>query len=157
MFYMTPSNHLQGQCCPKCKYETLSANFSLGKEEFIEIARQVHGDKYDYSKVEYINNHTDICIICPKHGEFWQRPINHINGNGCPKCKSSHLEVEIRKFLIENNIEFCEQKRFEWLGRQSLDFYLPKHNIAIECQGIQHFSNESLYGRNHEKIKKMVN
>ena len=41
-------------------------------EEFIERARKVHGDKYDYSKVEYINSRTKVCIICPEHGEFWK-------------------------------------------------------------------------------------
>ena len=48
-------------------------------EEFILKSIAVHGDKYDYSKVEYINNRTKVCIICPIHGEFWQIPINHIN------------------------------------------------------------------------------
>lgn len=53
---------------------------------FVEEARKIHGDKYDYSKVEYINNHTKICIICPEHGEFWQVPSGHLRGRGCPKC-----------------------------------------------------------------------
>ena len=56
--------------------------------DFITKARQVHGDKYDYSKVEYINNSTKVCIICPEHGEFWQRPNHHLSGHGCPKCKN---------------------------------------------------------------------
>ena len=55
-------------------------------EEFIQKARLVHGKKYDYSKVEYINNSTKVCIICPEHGEFWQTPANHLKGNKCPKC-----------------------------------------------------------------------
>ena len=56
------------------------------KEEFIERAKKIHGDKYDYSKVEYINSKTKVCIICPKHGEFWQEPTSHLMGVGCPKC-----------------------------------------------------------------------
>ena len=55
-------------------------------KEFIEKARKVHGDKYDYSKVEYIDNATKVRIICPEHGEFMQRPYSHLNGNGCPEC-----------------------------------------------------------------------
>lgn len=55
--------------------------------EFIEKAKAVHGDKYDYSKVEYVNKDTKVCIICPIHGEFWQRPHNHVSGKqGCPHC-----------------------------------------------------------------------
>ena len=58
----------------------------LKNDDFIKKAREVHGDKYDYSKVEYVNNHINVCIICPKHGEFWQVPNSHLNGNGCPAC-----------------------------------------------------------------------
>lgn len=55
-------------------------------EEFIAKAKEVHGDKYDYSKVEYVSAHGKVCIICPKHGEFWQAPTDHIRGRGCPIC-----------------------------------------------------------------------
>ena len=58
----------------------------LTTEEFIKRAREVHGDRYDYSKVEYVNNQTKVCIICKEHGEFWQAPYTHLNGHGCPKC-----------------------------------------------------------------------
>ena len=63
----------------------------MNREEFIEKARKVHGDKYDYSKVEYKNNRTPICIICPEHGEFWQLPINHLKGCGCKHCKGKRI------------------------------------------------------------------
>ena len=58
----------------------------LTTEEFIAKAKAVHGDRYDYSKVEYVNNQTKVCIICKEHGEFWQAPYTHLNGHGCPKC-----------------------------------------------------------------------
>lgn len=60
----------------------------MGKEMFIERARAVHGDTYDYSKVEYKNNRTPVEIICPEHGSFWQRPGEHLTRRrGCPKCR----------------------------------------------------------------------
>ena len=55
-------------------------------ETFILSARKIHGDKYDYSKVEYIDSTTPVCIICPIHGEFWQTPVAHLRGNGCREC-----------------------------------------------------------------------
>ena len=58
----------------------------LTKGEFIKKARDKHGDKYDYTNVKYDNAHTKVCIICKEHGEFWQQPNSHLNGNGCPKC-----------------------------------------------------------------------
>ena len=62
--------------------------FSVRKttEQFIAEAKDVHGDKYDYSKVEYKNNHDKVCIICPIHGEFWQYPKDHLLKSGCKKC-----------------------------------------------------------------------
>lgn len=60
----------------------------LTQEEFIERATEVHNGKYDYSKVEYLNSYTKVCIICPTHGEFWQTPNHHSLKHGCPKCKA---------------------------------------------------------------------
>ena len=80
-FWQTPYDHLVGHGCPKC-----SGRAKLTRDEFIEKARKVHGDKYDYSKVEYVNNSTKVCIICPEHGEFWQTASEHLRGHECPKC-----------------------------------------------------------------------
>lgn len=64
-------------------------------EEFIKEAREIHGDKYDYSKVEYKGDSVKVCIICPEHGEFWQVPNSHLKGCGCPSCsKVKHLTTE---------------------------------------------------------------
>ena len=60
--------------------------------QFVERARKAHGDKYDYSKVEYVNNSTKVCTICPKHGEFWQQPNNHFQGKGCRDCQRDKLK-----------------------------------------------------------------
>ena len=62
----------------------------MTKEEFIQKAKSVHGDKYDYSKVEYMGCKTKVCIICPEHGEFWQRPDVHLKEFGCGKCSGKH-------------------------------------------------------------------
>ena len=62
----------------------------MRKDDFILKAREIHGDKYDYSLVEYKNNKTKVCIICPVHGEFWQKPNNHLIGQGCPYCGGTH-------------------------------------------------------------------
>lgn len=137
-FLQTPNDHLNGHGCPKC-----GNVYRMSKEEFIDNANNVHNFKYDYSKADFINLTTKICVICPKHGEFYQLPTDHLRGYGCSKCNNSSLEREIYEFLSENKIEFEFQKKFDWLGRKSLDFYLPKYKIAIECQGIQHFKEKN--------------
>ena len=152
-FWQTPHAHLGGQGCPKC-----SKNYKLDNETFIENAKKIHGDKYDYSKVEYLNSEIKVCIICSKHGEFWQTPHNHLNGQGCPYCNASKLEEKVKKLLEENNIEFIRGKTFEWLKNNRhlyLDFYLPKYNIAIECHGEQHFENVDFFGGTKEFIKRI--
>ena len=85
-FMQTPNSHLQGQGCPECKKDRLSSLFSGNRESFIEKSIKKHGKKYDYSKVSYINNHTEVCITCPIHGDFMQTPNHHLDGKGCPKC-----------------------------------------------------------------------
>lgn len=141
-FYITPNNHLRGHGCTKCQYETLHNLFTSNTEEFIKKARKIHGAKYDYSKTIYKSSNKEVRIICSTHGEFWQTPDNHLQSKGCPKCFQSKLENEIAKLLDENNIEYKQyvtSKEISFIGRQHLDFFLPKYNIAIECQGIQHF------------------
>ena len=155
-FWQKPDNHLNKYGCDKCGDKTISEKQTLTTEEFIEKARKVHGDKYDYSKVEYINNKKPVCIICPKHGEFWQTPNNHLRGNGCPTCNESKLENEMREFLKENGINYESQKSFKWLkykNKLKLDFYLPEYNIAIECQGKQHYESKDCFGGEEEYIE----
>lgn len=150
-FWQKPNNHLRGQGCIKCANE-----YSPSTEEWIEKARKVHGDKYDYSKSVYVNTVTKVCVICPKHGEFWVFPNNHLKGNGCPNCKKSRLENILAYYLMKNNIEFTYIKKFDWLKNKnpmSLDFYLPEYNVAIECQGEQHL----IEGRNFTNVLQLEN
>lgn len=88
LFQQTPHTHLRPSTigCPKCAEDIRRQKRSLGKDSFIKKAIEVHGDKYDYSNVEYVNNLTDVTIICPLHGEFRQAPSNHLAGKGCWRC-----------------------------------------------------------------------
>lgn len=149
-FWQTPNKHLSGSGCTKCGQIASNDSKRLSLLEFIEKARNVHGDKYDYSKVNYVNNKTKVCIICPEHGhgEFKQKPNGHLSGYGCPKCNLSHLERSVMNYLNENGITYDYQKRFKWLRRQSLDFYLPDYNVGVECQGEQHFFPVKHFGGN---------
>jgi len=82
MFEQIPKIHLKGCGCPKCV-----DNVKNSTQEFIEKAQEIHGDKYNYSLVQYENNNTKIKIICPVHGIFEQIPRNHTSlEQGCPKC-----------------------------------------------------------------------
>ncbi len=90
-FHQLPYNFLKGSGCPKCSHERAAQLQTKSKTWFLDEAQQVHGNKYDYSKVEYVNTSTKVRIICPKHGEFWQRPDMHLKGDGCKACNNSIL------------------------------------------------------------------
>jgi len=83
-FFITPFNHKQGTICFKCLYNSKKNKYL---QNSINDFKKIHGNKYDYSKVNYINNTTKIEIICPIHGSFWQTPNAH-KKHGCKYCKS---------------------------------------------------------------------
>lgn len=149
-FKQTPSNHLYGYGCKKCKTDKLSKLFRKSFEEYEKEASILHNDAYEYHQ-DYINRNTEIYITCKKCGyKFTQTPANHLQGKGCPMCKISHAENDIKKLLDENNIQYVYQKKFDWLGKQSIDFFISDYNIAIECQGMQHFEPKEYFGGEDE-------
>ena len=138
-FEALPLNVLRGHGCPICGREKCSKSRTMKFEEVLRRFKEVHGDTYIYDESTYKTSRKKMRIICPKHGEFWQIPMNHWRGQGCPVCKESKLEMELDKALTDNGIEFIRQKP---LGRQYIDFYIPKYKINIECQGEQHFKKK---------------
>ena len=158
IFEQIPNAHLNKQGCPKCALEKNKQTKPIVVEEFVKRANKIHGNKYDYSKVDYINSQTKIKIICPIHGVFEQKPANHLRGAGCSKCRSSHGEETIRSYLLKNNILFEEQKRFKEcknIKPLPFDFYIPKKNLLIEYNGRQHYETvEHFGGREQLKIQR---
>jgi len=137
------SSLLKGYHCSECK-GTKVANVTL--EYFIRKSREIHGNYYNYSD-SIVNNAQDkVTVICPKHGEFRQSPNSHMHGQGCPVCKFSKGELKIRKWLIENKINFISQHKFPVLKRLSFDFYLPDRDICIEYDGEYHYHSYKRVG-----------
>lgn len=93
-FSQEACSHLQGCGCPKCGVEKSRNSKFHDNIQFGDQARIVHNNKYDYSKFQYINSHTQGIIICPTHGEFFQNANNHLNGKGCKKCANEKLRGE---------------------------------------------------------------
>ncbi len=144
-FEQYANNHLQGKGCPKC-----SGNVPWTTEEAINKAKKIHGERYDYSKFQYLGSHEKTTIICPTHGEFEQSPRGHINQHqGCPSCNESHGERVIAKWLDEQGIKYKRQKRWsdcKYKNVLPFDFYLPEVSIAIEYDGEQHFISKEYWG-----------
>ena len=136
----------------------------LTTEEFIEKSFLIHGDKYDYSLVEYRGSNEKIIIICKEHGEFEKTPNNHLRGQGCPECstkynKKSKAEDEIYEFLKQTNPEIKIRKHNRYIldNYKELDLYLPDYKIAIEFNGLYWHSEEFKEDNYHqEKYKECL-
>ena len=93
IFEQIPATHLRGSGCPDCFGKNKS-----NTEDFIKKSIKIHGNKYDYDKVDYENNKTKIIITCKEHGDFLQSPFSHLSGNGCIDCSN------VKKSNVENFI-----------------------------------------------------
>jgi very-short-patch-repair endonuclease len=159
-FKLKPVDHLSGCGCPKCRSEKIGNMFRLKKSEFIEKAKLIHGDNYSYENVDYKNTELKVCIVCSKHGMFFQTPHKHLSGSGCPICNESSGERKIRRYLEENNILFEQQKRFDDCRNTfelPFDFYLPKQNVLIEYDGRQHYEPVKAFGGEESFEKRKEN
>jgi hypothetical protein len=125
-FYQLPHSHLSGRGCPKC----------AGKEKkdidsVLKSFNEAHGDKYDYSMVDYVNTKTKVKIICDNHGMFEQTPAMHLKGQGCPICKIG----KIRETKIINNrfIEKASKKHNFFYNYDKVNYINNKSSVIINC------------------------
>ena len=98
----------------------------LTTEEFIAKAKAVHGDRYDYSKVKYVNNQTPVEIVCPIHGTFIQRPLNHLRGNGCPQCGLATILSRSRTLLTQEEARKRISEKLSLLPYELVEPFLYK-------------------------------
>lgn len=141
-FYQRPNQHIKGNGCPVCGFESMVAKTSSNTERYVQQARKILGDRYDYSKVNYKNYLTNIEIVCREHGSFFQLPYQHLKGKGCPICSASTGEKEIIDYLNQKKLDFVYQKTFDDLSdvqKLRYDFYVPSKNLLIEYNGVYHY------------------
>lgn len=134
-FEITPDNFLNNSKygCSKCGIELGGKKRKSNTELFIEKANLIHNNNYIYTKVNYIETHEKICIICPKHGEFWQIASSHLQGHGCIKCKNENNKIN-QLWTLEKFIE-----RAKKIHGVLYDYSLSEYNgsnkpIKIICK-----------------------
>ena len=148
-FSQEASYLLSGRGCPICNITNRNKKFKSNTQEFIQKAKNIHNDKFDYSLVNYKTAKDYIIIICPKHGKFQQTPNNHLRGRGCNECRfeksTSEAENKIVEFFKNLNVNVIQSYRPNWLNGKELDIYLPNYNLAIEYNGLTyHHSSKGL-------------
>lgn len=131
-FLQTPSNHLAGKECLKCSYKKRGENLTSTNNKFIEKAIKIHSNKYDYSKSAYVNAKVKVCIICSKHGDFYQLPSKHLYGNTCPKCadeirNSNNIKTK-EDFILESKIKHNNKYSYD-----KVKYLNAKTNVIIIC------------------------
>jgi len=145
-FNQTPTDHIQGYGCPKC-----GGSFPLTTEEFIEKAKKVHGDKYDYSKTVYTRTKDKVTIICKEHGEFRQTANAHVSAKkGCEKCTVGISNKEIQ---LLNELKIPIEHRQKYIKPYYVDGAID--NTIYEFLGDYWHGNPVLYKK--EDINEVTN
>lgn len=153
-FYRSLNSLLYGNLhhpCAICSKKELDRNKTKTTEEFKEEFYKIFNkEDYDLSETKYIKYNEPITVKCNICGEYITKTPNlFLQGYGCNnhgKRFVSHMENDIELLLKENNIKYIKQYKPIWLNNKFLDFYLPDYNIAIECQGLQHFKSIEYFG-----------
>ncbi|MCH8048384.1 MAG: DUF723 domain-containing protein [Planctomycetes bacterium] len=134
-----PHDHLKGTGCPQCGLVQKSLSRRGSTEDFIRRAREVHGDRYDYSKTEYTRGHDKVTIICAEHGEFMQTPSQHLSGNGCKLCgfknAGQYHKKNTDKFIAaarKIHGDSYDYSKTQYVGaRESLTALLGRHALVF--------------------------
>lgn len=153
-FHSKPNNLINGDgyACPECKREYFQSKYSRKLDDWIELFRLVHGDRYDYSKVEQsANSREKVEIICPDHGSFYMEPFCHYTGKqGCPKCgfqnsrnvTVSEPEKQLYNWLVDNTNETVISNDRTVLNGKEIDIWIPDQNLGIEVNGVYWHSDK---------------
>ena len=136
-FFQSPNKHMQGNGCPACGRERTAEHNFLTLDDFIKRARNVHGDRYDYSKSLYTGADNKLEITCVKHGKFEQTPHNHLKGTNCPSCGASisKPEIKLKDFIRSFYKGEIVTNSKNIIPPMELDIYVPSLNLAIEFNG----------------------
>lgn len=136
-FWQSPTNHMAGKGCPKCKHEAFGKRSQKTKDCFIKQANLVWGDRYNYSVAQYKGSHDKLWIICPEHGPFEQTPTNHLSKKqGCSKCNHMKSAPEEAIVAFLSRFTTVVQRDRTVIAPKELDIYLPDHKLAVEFCGM---------------------
>lgn len=160
-FWQTPNSHLSG--CGHPQRGLLKCNVTSNTNEFIKKAKIIHGEFYDYSKVNYIHSSTKVCIIDPDYGEFYQTPSNHLSGYGNPlrgKEKSKQWQYENTKLTLKQFIDRCNIKHNNFYDYSKVVYVNSHTNIIIIDPDYGEFSmspDQHMKGSPHPYRSKRTN
>jgi len=136
IFCQIPYSHLKGIGCRKCYLEQKAKKQLSTTDEFIKKSKQIHVDKYDYSSVNYKRSNLHVTIICKLHGEFSQKPNDHLSGKGCKSCGYKSAGLKNSELMTRDHYEFIKLANI--VHNNKYDYSLTKYinrrtKITILC------------------------
>lgn len=163
LFHQTAISHLCGHGCTKCGVASTHDIQRRSTESFIAKAREVHGDRYDYSKVDYVDSHTQVDIICRKHGVFRQTPGSHLSGRGCYQCwleqSSKDKTNTVEHFLsMAQKVHGCKYDYSEaeyTHSKTKIKIICPEHGVFWQTPN-NHLKGHGCPKCRAEKIKSLL-
>lgn len=136
-FWQSPTNHISGKGCPRCKHVAFGERSRGSAKEFSAAATRVWGGAFTYESGVYSGAHTPVPITCAKHGQFMQSPTNHLQGKqGCSKCNHMKSAPEDAIATYLERFTTVERRNRTLIGPKELDIYLPEHKLAVEFCGM---------------------
>ena len=143
-FEQMPHQHLLGKGCKKCGVTKTNASRAFTTGQFIEKAKALHGDLFDYSLVKYINSTTPVTLVCEKHGVFTVRPKNHIGQpmSGCKQCTVERT-ADINRTGKDTFIQRAIAAHGRIYDYTKVSFTALKDKVDIECSKHGTFSQSA--------------
>ena len=137
-FTQSAYSHLNGHGCKQCAVDASAVNLASNTADFINKAKEIHGDNNDYTYVKYKNARTPVTIVCKKGHIYTQMPNKHLSGHSCPYCTNniSTQEKEIADYIKSLGFDVKTSDRKLLSDSKELDIIVPSKNIAIEFDGL---------------------
>jgi superfamily II DNA or RNA helicase len=137
-FEQSPYQHLRTNGCKKCGVLKRANSRTKTLSEFISEAKEIHGDKYDYTNTIYLGNKNKIRINCPEHGEFITLPSNHLKGVNCPKCVGG-VKITNEDFILKGNLKHKNKYNYTLTdynsAKEKVKIICPEHGLFIQSPG----------------------
>lgn len=146
-------NHLKGSLPRELQKKEFT---DKSQSEFVINATSIHNGFYSYEHVEYINNQTKVSITCPKHGDFLQKPNDHLCGHGCPLCKSEKKVISEEEFISRARQVHGDKFDYSQLGYKNItgvvNIICPKHGMFTTTGRIHLRSDYPKCSKDREKV-----
>lgn len=145
-FEQSPNAHLAGKGCQKCARTSTNSKNTKTQDEFIREAKEVHKNKYKYDRTIYIKADQEVIITCDDHGDFYQKPRDHLNKrSGCPKCNGgiAYTQEEFLKLAIDLHDEKCDYSKTVYINSITpIIIRCTIHNIEYDQRPVDHLSSQ---------------